>query len=66
MSSSSQVIKDRFQAQLESLLARSLEGIEENVYNADILIIRKCYCVIPDCKKKSICDYYFNIFNRKL
>lgn len=57
MSSSSQAMKDRFQAQFKPPPAQNLERVEENVHNADPFVTRKHRCTITDSEKKSIHDF---------
>lgn len=64
MNSLSQDVKDRFQAKFKSPPAQNLECVEENVDDTNIFIICKRHCVITNSKKKSICYYYFDLFNR--
>ena len=66
MSSSSQAVKDRFQAQFNPPPARNSEGVEENVHDADPLVTRKRRRAITDSERKSIRDYYFDPLNGKL
>lgn len=51
MSSSSQAMKDRFQAQFKPPPAQNLERVEENVHNADPFVTRKHRCTITDSEK---------------
>lgn len=66
MSSIFKVIKDRFYAQLNSILLQSSETMDNNDKNTNLLVICKYRQDITDVERKAVQDYYFDPANSKL